>query len=310
MSYTALTFKQLHEAGIEDNVSGTLLLKSYTTTVSQRGKLYALGVLHNGHDFPFVTWDSSIIQRLKENDWRNAVVTVSGDIKEFSNKPSLTVMTLDILEGIPIDDFLNNKYSEEIEAKFVEFLENNISSTAIDLVNNILFETGYIDRFVIEFAAMSHHDNVRRGLLAHVLKGLRILKTLVGEYEYLSGQRDLLYLSWILHDIGKIRELKDGIYQEFSYVTHRHLGSEMVGDFKAQIIGSFGTDFYYKIQSVIMGHHGVYDDKCRTVIAYVTHLVDNMEAKLTSIGQQLEIISPTSDPAGSFVKCDDMRLYV
>ena len=56
---------------------------------------------------------------------------------------------------------------------------------------------------------------------------LRLARTLIENDSRLAPWADLLYLSIILHDIGKVLEIEDGVYIELSYISHRVLGAEI-----------------------------------------------------------------------------------
>ena len=113
-----------------------------------------------------------------------------------------------------------------------------------------------------------------------------------------------------LHDIGKIFEMHDGIYQPMSFITHRGLGHEYIMTFKDLISSTYDKGFYYMICSVILQHHGEYGENPKSLCAMIVHKIDDMEASLTGTNETLENHIVISDSSGPKIKYNDTFLNV
>ena len=146
-------------------------------------------------------------------------------------------------------------------------------------------------RFKEEFAGKKMHDAQIGGLMHHTTKMLKIAKILVENEPrmlQIEGFTDLLYLGISLHDIGKVYEMKLGVYQPNSFVTHRTLGTEMIAKYKDLICQLYNETFYYHILAIINGHHGEYGERPQTLLAYIIHLIDMLEANTTGAFDRIE----------------------
>ncbi|MBQ8164491.1 MAG: HD domain-containing protein [Clostridia bacterium] len=117
----------------------------------------------------------------------------------------------------------------------------------------------YRDKLLYFPAAKSNHHAVRGGLLYHVSTMLRAAESLSQIYTGFLN-RDLLYAGVILHDIGKIEEMKtgaSGLVEEYS-VAGTLLGHISQG---MMIIGKYAEDLNIDkektlmIQHMILSHH-------------------------------------------------------
>ena len=169
----------------------------------------------------------------------------------------------------------------KLEDEFYKFLSQS-GPNVEQLVNKII--VGDVkERFFSEFAAKRKHDACVGGLANHTIKMLRLAKTMIANDERLLPFNDIIYIGVICHDLGKIRELYMGNYVKNSFISHREHGCEMMYEIKEEIMDLFGEDFFYHLLSVIRGHHHVYDEKAKTVYAYIVHLIDMIDAQVTEL---------------------------
>jgi 3'-5' exoribonuclease len=121
----------------------------------------------------------------------------------------------------------------------------------------------------------------------------------------------MLILGINLHDIGKIKEMKDGDYRKNSFVTHREFGVELLYANRALITEKFDDDFFYRLISIIRGHHDEYEEKAKTVYAYIVHLIDMLDSQVTHILDVVEGEGLKEDSSGDkFVQARDAKWYV
>lgn len=293
--------------------SGLLLVKDISFTNKRDGSLMASGTLQEKSEtIQFKVFDSGYAEDLKKHPERilNHVVRFEGKGNLWNGTTSILVNFFEVTD-LDISAYKEPVNMEKLNALVKDFkssLHSFMSEQAVHVVTTVL--TGEVlQRFVVEYAAKSYHDNVQSGLLMHTLKMMKITDTLI-KVEGLEEYRDILMVGVVLHDIGKVNELHEGVYQPYAaVVTHRIMGIEHLMYHKNAIIALKDEKFFYDLVSIMAGHHHTYDDKARTVWAYLIHLVDNLEAKATMIHQTLVDESYTQESCGNCMFLDDTRMY-
>ena len=77
----------------------------------------------------------------------------------------------------------------------------------------------------------------------------------------------------------------------------------MLYDHKDLIVEKKGEQFFNQLVSILSQHHGEYGERPRTVASYVVHLIDCLEANLTTINSMLEGVDSTTQ-----IRYDDYKL--
>lgn len=296
----------------KQTVRGIILCRSYNTANTKNGKEYVTGVLQSGVQIPFKAWDNSTAySKLKAEEYTNLPVLIDATADDWGGSISLVINDLQAVSDVPMDAFLPVRYDANgYFNALVNLAKTNCSEKAMNILNVVLFEnTEVAEKFKIEFAASSHHDNCKTGLLAHTYKVFCTVINQVKMFPNIAPTqdiKDLLYIGTICHDLGKIKEMNLGVYQPCSIVTHRYLGIEMLP--KDLIVQGYGENGWLQIVSILLQHHGVYDDKCKTVLAYIVHQADLLDSRMTLLAQSME--QPLSGETGQFVKVDEYRLTI
>lgn len=200
-----------------------------------------------------------------------------------------------------------NLNARELNGKVNQILRNRVTPDALLVVGAIL-KGDIANRFASEFAGMHMHDAEPVGLLHHTTKMMEILDLVMFQHKNFgldSNGVDLMYTGVLLHDIGKILELKNGLYTDIAIATHRFLGAEMIMEHKNFIIEKYDTLFYYNLISIITQHHGQYEERPRTIYSYIIHLIDNLEAQMTIIDEKYK-----EAKNGTEIYVNDFRLTV
>lgn len=281
-------------------VQGTLVSGSaYVSSVGVRsytgGKIgkYVLGLLKDvkGVEVSFKIWDTTSAEIIESNPITGKVCKVVGKVGSYQGVTELTLEKLEEIENADVTPFLPSLDRGKIQTEMYTFFAENTSLQAVEVVNKLFIENPVINsRFFNEYAGSSMHGAILGGLAQHTLNMLKYAKVLVetnAEFiDMLGGGnavkgKDLLYLSVFLHDIGKTQEMKNGVYQEQSYITHRIIGVQMLerGTVREYIEETYGADFYAKLLSVLVGHHDAYGDPATTIIAKTVHLLDMLESQ-------------------------------
>ena len=112
---------------------------------------------------------------------------------------------------------------------------------------------------------------------------------------YAAINRDLLLTAAMLHDIGKVQELSDFPFNEYTdngqLLGHIMIGAEMVHDHASRIEG-FPAELEMMVKHCILAHHGEYEygspKKPAIIEAMALNLADNTDAKLETMSEVLE----------------------
>lgn len=278
-------------------IKGYVLIKSYTKQPTKNGGSYIGGVLEAVGSMQFKVWSNAdCFEDLDKYDYSDCICFVSGKVNIYNGSYSLVIETCRAIkdgdEGLSKSDFFEEKYSAESYWKnLMVTLEKNVSAEAMQVFNLIVTED-VKERFCTEFAAVSHHDNCRSGLLAHTAKIVKMCNIIKVYHNIVSRVSiDLLFVGAALHDIGKIEEYSNGVISDLGkIVSHNILGIMKIEENKDKIVELKGEEFYYGLASIIATHHGEYGEPPRTVGSYVIHLIDCLESNLTSVNQLLESV--------------------
>lgn len=277
-------------------VSGVLLLRDWQTLKTKTGGNYISGSMLGGEDIMFKCWENSAaFKQLTSQDYTGKPVVFIGKIDDYGGQISLIVESIELpKEEYPVENFLKEKYDVN---KYFEALKtqaaNHLTPKGYNILDNILFSNETLCKdFKIAFAAKKHHDNCKAGLLAHTYKVFSLMAYTLNTYKSIVNDdqdiKDLLYIGCIIHDIGKVWEMNLGSYTEQSIVTHRYLGAEYVSKYKDKIISEYSEMWYYNLISILLQHHDEWGEPCKTVYAKLVNLVDDLDAKLTSISEAME----------------------
>lgn len=179
---------------------------------------------------------------------------------------------------------------KQLEDKFWSIVQRQLTFRHQELLN-VLLGQGVFAKFKTEFAASKVHDAQKHGLMHHTVKMLDIYSKVKVMYPKIYRKLDnqLMVIAIILHDVGKIHEYDEGKRTKYSYGTHHLFGIEIIHNHKDYVINNFGEDFYYRLQSVILQHHGEFGEKPQTIEAYVIHLIDMLESRMQMLEESLPI---------------------
>ncbi|MDQ7983205.1 MAG: HD domain-containing protein [Spiroplasma sp.] len=158
----------------------------------------------------------------------------------------------------------------------------------------------YQEEFTIRPAAVRVHHSVRSGLLWHTATMLKVAKELVKIYHDRDINQDLLYAGIIMHDFGKIWELGPQLVTSFTFqgamVGHIVIGSEQIKVACHDLKINDQDSSVILLQHMILASHGKHDFGSpvlpKTMEAELVHQIDNLDAKITIIDENLKEINP------------------
>jgi 3'-5' exoribonuclease len=178
------------------------------------------------------------------------------------------------------------------------------------LAERFLADVTFMERFAAAPAGVKNHHAFKGGLLQHVASLMDACQAIAPLYPGLDA--DLLLIGAFLHDSGKIDELtydrELGYSDEGQLIGHVVLAVGYV-DQKAQEVIRMGgealpTELLLRVKHMIVSHHGEYEYGSpklpMTLEAIALHLLDNLDAKLYSVGQIIAEDANTDSPWTTF----------
>ena len=286
----------LNEKGKGEVVSGVVMIKGYSVKKTRNGKDYIDGDLQCGSVCKFKIWSGTLCDSFINEEYSGCICNMTATVDDYNGVKSLIFNECVTVDGFDKSQFMEVRYNKESYWEgFKQLLDSNLSDKGKHLMNELFYSnTELTNRFKEEFCAKSHHDNCLSGLLAHSYKMLYCMHCMLPLYKDLltvpskestEERKDLIFIGVALHDIGKTKEMKYGVYQPNSSVTHRFFGAEFLAQNKELIIEIYNEKWYYDLVSVMLQHHGEYGDPCRTWASYLVNLVDMFESRLQGFCQ-------------------------
>lgn len=283
-------------------------ITSFSTQTSKKGSQYGTGVLvaTNKEKYSFKIWDSNLTEVLKNHFNTSSkaeapvLLKVSGETNIYNGSFGVILNSLQNPDdNITVYDFLKSDYTvENLMERFTKVYKGNVSPDGVNIVAHIL--NGHLaNEFVTATSALNHHDAQVHGLLAHTTKMMEIANIVVQNYPSLLNNQDtidLFVIGLLLHDIGKTQEYSAMSASKRAFLGHRYLGALLLEQHRELIESKYGEVGCDHIISILLQHHGQYEERPRTVLAYAVHLVDIFEAKMTSLNESMTQALKNQDP--------------
>jgi 3'-5' exoribonuclease len=243
----------------------------------------------------------------------DTVVGVRGRVGSFQDRLQLKVHSVDALRTDAGDLELLLPASPRPRAEMERELDALVGSVRDPGLRRLLQRclgrgTELGRRYRVHPAAKRNHHGYVAGLLEHSLSVAGACDRLAEHYRAQGTEldRDLLVTAALLHDIGKVRELRgppaSGYTTEGRLLGHIVMGIQMVGA-EAETVQELPEDRLLLLQHLIASHQGRPEwDSPRTpqtVEALVLHYADDLDAKMNAAGQLLSGV-----PAGEWSEYD------
>lgn len=272
-----------------EEVEITVLIKDYTVGNTKNGGKYLNGSCESKGVIPFKVWSGGTLDEMLNKSYRGKVVDCKADINIYNGSFGLILKEIKESNVSPLELAEKPYDSEAMWKRLNKILKDNMSDVGYTTACKVLEEVE--EPFKSEVAAVSFHDNVFGGLLAHCYKMCLVLGYSLKMYKNIgnSCDKDLLYFGVLLHDIGKIKEYSNGSRSEVYFGGHTAFGVEYVSSFKDQFLLQYGEEWYYRLISIISQHHGEFGEAPRTKEALFIHYIDMFESKVQMLNQTLPI---------------------
>lgn len=232
-------------------------------------------------------WDN--VDKYESIFKRGDIIKIKAVAETYRDKIQIKINQLRLptdKETIDPADFTpsTEKHIPSMLEELLSFIEN-IQNPYLKTVLNLFFDDEYFrNSFCTAVAARNIHHAYVGGLLEHTLQVTKLSADCARIYQELDGE--LLVTMAILHDIGKVKELKsegDIIYTTEGFLMgHISLGLEMLNQ-KISAIEGFPEELALKMKHILLSHHGELEFGSPIVAkmpeALALHYLDNLDAK-------------------------------
>ncbi|GAB6085284.1 3'-5' exoribonuclease YhaM family protein [Alkaliphilus crotonatoxidans] len=239
-------------------------------------------------------WDyeenQDFLQELRDSEILRLTVLVG----EYQGQLQLTVKQMArVAEGqVKVEDLLpvSDWGIETLKKGLIYFYEKVEAPHLRELLDRMIFNETYFEKFITYPAARQVHHNFYNGLLQHVLEVLKFSYSVAMTKKLSQRQIDRLIVMGLLHDWAKIYEYKPlpaiGFTEEGTMLGHIFLGAHETLNVINQI-EDFNQEDKLIILNGILGHHGKLEYGSpvlpKTVEAQILHHADKMSGDIESI---------------------------
>ena len=276
-------------------LSETYLCKTKQTLKTKTGKsYYSLLLQDKTGTLDAKVWDLSAgIDHFESMEY----IHIDGQVTCFQGSLQLNVKRVRRSQEGEYDpaDFMpvTEKNIDQMYSELLGFIDSLKNPYIKKLAESFFKEDKqFADRFKKHSAAKSVHHGFVGGLLEHTVSVVKLCDYMANEYAYLN--RDILLVSAMFHDIGKVIELssfpENDYTDEGQLLGHIIIGSQQVMA-RIQTIDQFPKNLANEIIHCILAHHGELEygspKKPATAEALALSYADNTDAKLQTMKEAL-----------------------
>jgi 3'-5' exoribonuclease len=298
----------INKSKVGEIITGIFLINSYREDVAKNKKKYLDVNLSNKHCMINCKhWD--VTDEIVKDYANNKVIMIQGLVGEYQGNKQLTINKYKLSdEEVDLSMLiLSSPQNPQIMMDYIYEVVNNFEDKELNvLVKYILDDVK--NEFMYHGASKQHHHNYRSGLLEHEYTMLVNARKLVEQYKN-NINPDLLYAACILHDIGKLKELKAN---EYGIISEYTLEGEMLGHIiimlqelskYVYILSNKGENISSKtvtlLSHLILSHHGKPEHGSPKFAmikeAELLHYLDMLDTKMFMFDEILNTLDEDND---------------
>lgn len=299
----------------KDDVLSPFLVKYIGAAVGKDGKSYLNVILADSTgEIEARKWQGAelALSRINSGD----VVIVNGKVNQFQNRIQLIISEMSKLEQsqfVP-EDYIQKASSapEKMFNDLTDIIKDLDEVYIRDLLLLVLSDFEIARRLKIWQAGKSIHHAYQSGLLEHILSCTTLAVTLSKHYKVNTSY---VVAGCVLHDLCKIYELTEGpvvdYTEEGKLIGHLVKGLEIIDHFSSKM-KNFPYQVKMHLKHILLAHHGEYEYGSpkipHTSEAYLVHLIDLMDSKMSSF-EQVKKADATTGHWSNFIKHLDRIVY-
>ena len=296
------TEKKIAEFKSGDSVQGVLYIRESelkTTTTNNKYMNFTFADKTGEINAKLWDWDEENASRFRAG----ILVKARGSVLDWQGQPQFKIDFMGkVLDSdhIKIEDYIPSApYSGEAMLRFVKtVIQEKMQDEEFRKITSFIIEQNQ-PALLIAPAAKKNHHAVRSGLLYHTSTMLRCALTLSSIYTFLN--KDLLYAGVILHDIGKLFEMKQsdtGLVSEYT-VEGTLLGHIIQGINYVDSVGkalAITPEKTMLLKHMILSHHYIPEHGSPKPPAFpeaeLLHYLDILDARMYDMEQAEESTEP------------------
>ncbi len=241
------------------------------------------------------------------------VARVTGTVTTYRGTRRISVESLRPSAEYDRDDLMPSgaRCSDELRSAFESLVEGVRDRGLREVLTQVFDAPGVQSRFALAPGAKHRHHAYSGGLMEHTVSVASLCRVLASRYDGLDG--DLLVTAALLHDIGKIDELRCDVSVDYTdagrLLGHVVLGERMVSQAIERAGRAIEPGMAMKLLHLMISHHGEpqWGAPARPVLleAVVLHHADYLDAQAAGFAQAVagagvmeESWSDSSNPFG------------
>ncbi len=188
------------------------------------------------------------------------VILIDFEVKEYKGSVELHIRKVDKVNEYNPADFVlvpNDLKIDELKTELKKRIDSVRDFDLRKLLDNFFEDSTFCEVYCNSPAGMYIHHEYQHGLLQHCLEMLTILDSIIKIYPDLN--HDLLTTGTLLHDIGKIKELKLSMSGSTEYTKEGQLlGHIAIGILllEKRIPENFPESLREQLLHIIISHQG------------------------------------------------------
>jgi 3'-5' exoribonuclease len=244
---------------------------------------------------PAKMWDN--FESIAKTFERDDVVRIRGRVKLYNGSKELTLEQIipAAEKDYELGDFLPHTKCdiEKLWAEVHAAIAGMKNPWLEKLLTSVVDDPDIAPRLKRAPAAMTMHHAYLGGLLEHVVSLIGLAKAVSAHYPELDA--DLLLTGVVLHDVGKIEELRYERGIDYSdagrLLGHISIGAALVRE-KCRAIADFPARLEVLVEHLILSHHGSYEFGSPSLPqipeAVALHFIDDIDSKMAGMRKTLE----------------------
>jgi len=274
-----------------DLVKSAFLVRDKITGMAKNGRPYmTLKLMDCTGEVEGRIWErvDELSARFNKDDF----VQVSGKASVYMGKMQLVLQELERIDesAVELADFLpvSIRPVAEMVRELRSVVEGLVDSDLRSLMQAFLSDEPFMAGYTRAPAAKTMHHVYLGGLLEHSLAVALLANDISQRYSDLN--RDLLVVGALLHDVGKVAELR--YERSFEYTDagkllgHIVIGVELVEE-KLRSLQDFPQELAIHLKHLLLSHHGQYEygspKRPKTIEAVILNFLDDLDSKINGV---------------------------
>jgi len=279
-----------------DQINSPFLVRDKVMAMAKNGKPYmTLKLMDRSGEVEGRVWDR--VDDFDSQFAKDDFICVRAKASVYMDKMQLIVQDLyriqetevELSDFLPVSQYDPQQMLAEVNVLIAGMNDDHIKSLLEAFFNDVEF----VNLFAKAPAAKAMHHVYLGGLLEHSLAVARLGVDIAQRYPNID--RDLLICGALLHDVGKVAELRYARSFDYSdagkLIGHIVLGVEMV-DEKIRTIAAFPSLKATLIKHLLLSHHGQYEygspKRPKTLEAVVLNFLDDMDSKINGVQAHID----------------------